>query len=44
VSRGSGGGGGGGDLTGDTLAIGLFALVLVLGAWFGRCHGNGKKE
>jgi Ca-activated chloride channel family protein len=44
VSRGSGGGGGGGDLTGDTVAIGLFALVLVLGAWFGRCHGNGKKE
>ncbi len=45
VSRNGGGGGaGGGDLSGDTLAVGLFAVVLVLGAWFGRCHGNGKKE
>ncbi|MCX6953701.1 MAG: VIT and VWA domain-containing protein [Verrucomicrobia bacterium] len=43
VSR-SSGGSGGGDLGGDTLAIGLFAVVLVLGACFGRCYGNGKKD
>ena len=36
VSRHSGGG--------DTFMIGLVAIVLVLGAWFGRCHGNGKEE
>ena len=34
----------GGDLSGDTFMIGLVAIVLVLGAWFGRCHGNGKEE
>jgi Ca-activated chloride channel family protein len=37
-------GSGGGDLSGDTLAFAMFAAVLVLGAWFGRCHGHGKKE
>ena len=35
---------GGGDLSGDAFTIGLVAVVLVLGAWFGRCHGNGKQE
>lgn len=35
---------GGGELAGDTLAIGVFAIVLVLGACFGRCHARRKKE
>lgn len=35
---------GGGDLGGDAFTIGLVAVVLVLGAWFGRCPGHGKQE
>lgn len=33
-----------GGLSGDALAIGLVAVVLGLGIWFGRCRGCGKKE
>ena len=33
---------GGGDVSADAFTIGLVAVVLVLGAWFGRCQGNGK--
>ena len=35
---------GGGDLSADAFTIGLVAVVLVLGAWFGRCQGNGKPD
>ena len=40
VSRNSGGG----DVSGDAFLVGLVAIVLVLGAWFGRCHGNGQTD
>jgi hypothetical protein len=35
---------GGGDVSADAFTIGLVAVVLVLGAWFGRCQGNGKPD
>jgi Ca-activated chloride channel family protein len=38
------GGGGGGDLSGDMVCLGFMLVILVAGAWFGRCHGSADER